>query len=74
MSRCPNCYETVQDHPQNGCVLAALIQVVRERGSRTDAELLALHADANVDAMWDDIGPIIDRLEDGAYTITGDEE
>lgn len=65
---CPNCTQPVVDHPENGCVLAALIGVVRERGNKNEAELIELHADANVDALWDVLGPVIDGLEEGEFS------
>ena len=70
MSLCPNCAEhPVDNHPQTGCMLAALIQIIEERGGHSATELQVLHANTNVDALWDDIGPIIDRLEHGEYNV-----
>lgn len=66
-AKCPNCMSPIGSHPENGCVLAAMIQVVRERGTRSEEEVLALHASANVSALWDELGPIIDKLEDGEF-------
>jgi hypothetical protein len=70
---CPNCYAPVEEHEANGCVLAALMQLVRDRGNLDDEALLNLHANANADAFWDDLGPIIDGLEDGHYTTKEEE-
>ncbi len=67
---CPNCtISAVKDHPEDGCVLAALIQVLREREELPERTLLALHAKTDVDALWDDLGPILDKLEDGSYLL-----
>lgn len=67
---CPNCLTTaVKHHPENGCVLAALIQVLREREELPERTLLSLHAKTDVDALWDDLGPILDKLEDGGYLL-----
>lgn len=62
---CPNCTSPVAGHPKNGCVLAALIQVVRDRGNTPERKLLGLHAAVDADNFWEAIGPIVDRLEDG---------
>jgi hypothetical protein len=66
--QCPNCTAPIKLHPENGCVLNALIQVVRERRTKTERQLLRLHAKAMPDALWEDIGPLVDRLEDGKYS------
>ena len=66
--KCPNCGGNVANHPEDGCVLAALIQVIRERQSMSEKELRKLHANADVDALWDDLGRIIDKLEEGNYS------
>ena len=71
---CPNCGCPVEGHPNNACVLAALIGVVRDRENLTEDELLALHRNACVDVMWDDIGPILDRLEEGFYSVPEGEQ
>lgn len=65
---CPNCDQRVANHPENGCVLAALIQVARDRGGVPERKLRKLHAECNVDALWDDVGRIVDDLEDGHYS------
>lgn len=64
---CPNCAGPVVGHEENGCVLAALIGVVRDRGNHTELKIRQLHANANIDALWDQLGPIIDQLEEGAF-------
>lgn len=68
---CPNCGADVVGHKENGCALATLIGVVRDRGNKTQAELHRLHADVDSDALWNDLGKIVDRLEDGEYESTG---
>lgn len=65
--KCPCCGEPVEDHPDNGCVLNTLLGVLRDRGSLEEADILDLHAKCDVDALWQDLGRIIDRLEDGRY-------
>lgn len=66
--KCPNCSEQVENHPQNGCVLAALVEILRDRGRYTDQTLQTIHANCDVDALWEDLGPVIDRLGDGDYS------
>lgn len=66
--KCPNCGGNVANHPEDGCVLAALIQVIRERQSKSEPRLRKLHAKVDVDALWEDLGRVIDKLEDGAYS------
>jgi hypothetical protein len=65
---CPNCGTPVADHPENGCVLAALIQVIRDRGNMSEQILLALHAGTDVDLLWESVGAIVDNLEMGTYS------
>ena len=66
--KCPNCIESVEGHIDNGCVLAALIDVIRDREEIKEKELLELHAECNVDSLWNDIGPIVDALQEGKYS------
>lgn len=66
--KCPNCGGNVRNHPKNDCLLAVLIQVIRERKSLSEKKLLAIHSTVDVDAFWDDLGPIIDNLETGFYS------
>jgi len=68
--KCPNCQERFHVvHPENGCVLASLTQVVREREIVDEEKLLQLHENTDVSALWDDLGPIIDKLEEGKYLV-----
>lgn len=65
---CPNCGQhPVKNHPQTGCVLAALVQVLRDRGEYTEQQLHAIHANCNEDLLWDDIGDIANRLGNGEF-------
>jgi len=57
----------LRDHPENGCVLATLVQAIRERGNVDEEKLLQMHATTDVSALWEDLGPIIDKLEHGEY-------
>lgn len=64
---CPNCTLHV-GHDENGCLLATLMGVVRSREELTEAQIYELWARCDVDALWDDIGGIIDALEAGEYS------
>lgn len=65
---CPNCGQhPVKNHPQTGCLLAALVQVLRDRGEYTEQQLHAIHANCNEDLLWDDIGDIVNRLGNGEF-------
>jgi len=64
----------LRDHPENGCVLATLVQAIRERGNVDEEKLLQMHATTDVSALWEDLGPIIDKLEAGEYAGDDDSE
>ena len=66
---CPNCLLPVDGHPENGCVLAAFIQAIRERGNLSEEQLRELHHNTSVDALWSRLGPILDDLEEGVFEI-----
>lgn len=66
--QCPNCLENLDEHPENGCVLHAFIAVLFDRGNLSEEQLAKLHADTDVDLFWNDLGPILDKLENGEYT------
>lgn len=66
---CPNCCtSTVENHPQDGCVLNNLVQVLREREVMSEKKLRQLHANVDADAFWNDVGRIVDDLEEGRYS------
>ncbi len=68
MNKCPNCgLKFIHRHRPNGCVLAALIEVLRDRETLEPEEILERLLDCNVDHMWNEIGSVIDALEDGEY-------
>ena len=66
---CPNCLLPVDGHPENGCVLATFIQVIRERGNLSEKQLRELHHNTDVKALWSRLGPILDDLEEGVFEI-----
>lgn len=70
---CPNCGEPVcrpstGEVHEAGCVLHALIGVVRDRETVPERKLRTIHANVDTDALWNDVGRIIDRLEEGRYS------
>ncbi len=65
---CPNCNSPVRDHQENGCVLAALTTVLRDRGEHSARKLQSLHANCDADALWNDVGRIVDKLGEGGYS------
>lgn len=65
---CPNCSCPVKTHPRNDCVLAAFVGILRDRGNLSEEKLRAIHCKADMHVFWDDLGPILDRLEEGFYT------
>ena len=65
---CPNCREDLaKGHPGNGCVLGALFSCIADREGGRRRALMERLADVDECALWDDIGPIVDKLQDGAY-------
>ena len=64
---CPNCDDDLANDPGNTCVLAALIDVLRDRDEHTEEQLQALHAACDVDRLWDRLGPVIDDLGEGEF-------
>ena len=66
--RCPNCTRNIVGHEPNGCVLEALMSVLRDRGGHTDKQMRKLWANVDVDALWNAIGPIVDDLGEGVFT------
>lgn len=67
--RCPNCDRHVANHPEDGCVLAALIQVIRDRGEMSERRLRTLHASTDADALWNRLGRVVDDLEEGVFRL-----
>lgn len=65
--QCPNCTKPV-GHEEDGCVLASLFAIVRDRGNTPKRKIKTLWANADVDALWSTLGPIVDDLEEGAYS------
>ncbi len=48
--KCPLCGGNVARHREDGCILAALIEVIRERDAISEQRLRKIHAHADVDA------------------------
>jgi hypothetical protein len=66
--KCPNCDQPVKNHPENGCVLAALIGVLRERGTLDEVTIDQIHANCDVDSFWMAAGQLVDRLENKEFS------
>lgn len=67
--KCPNCSALVDGHlhPEDGCAVALLQRVVKDRGSLTDVQVRELARTCDVDALWEALGPVIDRFEAGEF-------
>jgi len=65
---CPNCGGSIKDHVADFCVLSSLMGVVDDRGNLARAQLEQLWGNVDIDRLWDDLGPILDRLEAGDYS------
>lgn len=68
MSLCPNCGEPVERDSQS-CVLHSLIQVLRDRCEHTEEQLLDIHANVSVDALWFNLSVVLDRLGRNIYRV-----
>ena len=66
---CPNCGDPIDAHERNGCVLEAFIGVLRSRDNLSETALQDIWSNCNVDALWDDLGRVLDNLEAGHYTV-----
>lgn len=67
MTKCPNCGKEIP-HPEDGCVLATLMAVMRDWTAMPQSEVNAIWGKVDINALWDDLGPIIDGLEMGKYS------
>ena len=71
--KCNNCCREHDDLP-DVCLPAAMLGVsVFSREELTPDEADTLLENLNVDQLWDDIGPIIDRIQEGYYNINDDD-
>lgn len=64
---CENCRKPVAQS-NDGCLLHDLIQVARERGNLSERKLRKLHSKVNTDGLWNHLGALVDRLEDGYFS------
>ena len=65
---CPNCSCDVEKHPDNGCVLNALIGIVRARQTHSEELLQDLMAHCDHVVLWDFISPLADQLAAGRFS------
>jgi hypothetical protein len=64
---CPNCMQPITKR-MPGCVLHDLIGIVSDRGNVNRERLHEIHAACDPLVMWEDLGPVIDKLEAGGYS------
>ncbi len=55
------------DHPEDGCVQAALMTVLRDRSTHDLAALQRIHAQCDVDSLWRSIDALVDQLAEGWF-------
>jgi hypothetical protein len=69
--KCPNCGADIGADKTHGdgCVLGALLEVVRDRGNLRERTVATRGRRCDVDALWDDLGTVVDKLEDGGYSL-----
>lgn len=68
---CDNCSASHHTLPTAPCLIAAMVaHLVHARGEFTETEGLARLRALSVDAVWDDLGPILDRIGAGVYDVT----
>lgn len=65
--KCPNCGSPVANHADDGCVLAAFITLLRERGVLPEERLQELHARCDISRFWDEVNEVVDRLGQGHF-------
>ncbi|HMM79256.1 MAG TPA: hypothetical protein PKC65_04450 [Pyrinomonadaceae bacterium] len=72
-TKCSNCADEHRSIP-DVCILSALVGVsLFSRESLNEKQARNIIASSNADHLWDDLGPIIDRLESGFYALTEDD-
>lgn len=65
---CGNCLSPIENHPENGCIVGALFQVLHDRGEMETSEIHRLHALCNVDRLLNEIDLLVDELADGDFS------
>jgi hypothetical protein len=53
-------------------ILTALLDCLVQRGAITRAEKRDMLKSTDVDFLWTEVGPILDRLEDGYYDMSAE--
>jgi hypothetical protein len=51
-------------------VLNAFIELIRDRGTVSAAKLRKIHLNTNIDQLWDELDPIVARLEAGEFNVS----
>lgn len=65
---CPNCSMPVVGD-QDGCVVGSLFGILRERGELEESEVHHLHANCDLDRLWDKVGRLVDELGEGDFLL-----
>lgn len=73
MPRCNNCGRP-HGWFRDRCLLSVLLGLAIGGDNLTIPEARSMIDTTNVDALWDDMGPIIDNLAAGHYQYPKDEE
>lgn len=72
-TKCSQCTDEHRSIP-DVCVLSAFAGVsLFSRESLNDEQARNIIANTNPDHLWDDLGPILDKLEAGFYAFTEDD-
>lgn len=64
---CPGCGGPL-DHPENGCVVATLFAILKSRDDVEPEAIQRLHEHCDVDMLWTELGPLLDRLAEGNHS------
>ena len=66
---CPNCNAQFTDeHPMDFCALGVLFSVLRDRENLDPETLNERLESADIDVLWERLGPLLDDLEAGNLT------
>jgi hypothetical protein len=65
---CPNCgHELNEVHDACQCVLAVFASILEDREEIPGSAIDKRVEECNVDQLWNDLGPIIDKFQEGGY-------
>lgn len=69
---CPNCGRQLEERVRGACILEALGELLQERTGEGDEEIVEFVKTYDVDFLWEQLGPVIDQLEDDFLNEEGD--